>query len=164
MNILRCKIVILAPLLLLSACSSNYEKLEEKAGIEIKDKLTKSCQANNYSYCEIYSKCYINIFNQLNQDAQYTLSLLLNVMSESEQNKFNTQKNPMDIIYSKLKDSEEKNDKYSIFNYSAMLYPHNQCSSIINAKSYDITRHQNYIDKMLYEKKSKIIMKNFDIY
>ena len=163
MNILRCKIVILAPLLLLSACSSNYEKLEEKAGIEIKDKLTKSCQASNYSYCEIYSKCYINIFNQLNQDAQYTLSLLLNVTSESEQNKFNTQKNPMDIIYSKLKDSEEKSDKNSIFNYSVMLYPHNQCSSIINAKSYDITRHQNHIDKMLYEKKSKIIMKNFDM-
>ena len=162
MNILRCKIVILAPLLLLSACSSNYEKLEEKAGIEIKDKLTKSCQANNYSYCEIYSKCYINIFNQLNESAQYTLKLLSNIMPESEQNTFNMQKNPMDIIYSKLKDSEEKSDKNSIFNYSVMLYPHNQCSSIINPKSYDITRHQYHIDKMLYENKSKIIMKNLD--
>ena len=163
MNILRCKIVILAPLLLLSACSSNHEKLEEKAGIEIKDKLTESCQANNYSYCEIYSKCYINIFNQLNKSAQYTLELLSNIMPESEQNTFNMQKNPMDIIYSKLKDSEEKSDKNSIFNYSAMLYPHNQCSSIINAKSYDITRHQYHIDKMLYENKSKIIMKNLDM-
>ena len=163
MNILRCKIVILAPLLLLSACSSNYEKLEEKAGIEIKDKLTESCQANNYSYCEIYGKCYINIFNQLNESAQYTLKLLSNIMPESEQNTFNMQKNPMDIIYFKLKDSEEKSDKNSIFNYSVMLYPHNQCSSIINAKSYDITRHQYHIDKMLYEKKSKIIMKNLDM-
>ena len=159
MNIFRYKIVILVTLLSLSACGSNYENLEEKARIELKKELGKYCEANNYSYCEIYTKCYSNIFYQLNQDAQYTLRLLSNVMSESEQNKFNTQKNPMDIIYSKLKDSEEKNDKYSILNYSAMLYPHNKCSSIINAQSYNISRHQNIIDRLLYEKKSLIITK-----
>jgi hypothetical protein len=72
----------------------------------------------------------------------------------------------MDIVYSKLKDSESKlkNNKEElkenlILYYSSVLYPHNKCSSIIGAKQYDISRHNNIIQKSLDEMRSWVIIK-----
>ncbi|MBI0155852.1 hypothetical protein [Gilliamella sp. M0364] len=53
----------------------------------------------------------------------------------------------MDNIYAQIKDNEKKGREDLSLDYSYLLFPHNRCSSIINAKQYDISNYQEAIDK-----------------
>ncbi|OCG71848.1 hypothetical protein A9G41_02030 [Gilliamella sp. Nev5-1] len=162
-------IIFTTTIILLTGCGNDYFAVEKESKIEINDKITKYCEANHYSFCEIYARCYNNVSSYLFLSAKYRLKFISEAASDPQYSPNNT----MDIVYSKLKDSESKlkdgeselkNSKEEskenlILYYSSVLYPHNKCSSIIGAKQYDISRHNNIIQKSLDEMRSWVIIK-----
>ncbi|OCG35950.1 hypothetical protein A9G29_12355 [Gilliamella sp. Fer2-1] len=155
-------IIFTTTIILLTGCGNDYySTVEKKAKIEINDKVTKYCEANHYSFCEIYARCYNNVSSYLSLTAKYKLKFASEATNDPQYSPNNT----MDIVYSKLKDSEsklknskEKSKEDLILYYSSVLYPHNKCSSIIGAKQYDISRHNNIIQKSLDQKRSRVII------
>jgi arginine utilization protein RocB len=154
-------IIFTTTIILLTGCGNDYFAVEKKSKIEINDKVTKYCEANHYSFCEIYARCYNNVASYLSLSAKYKLKFISEAASDPQYSPNNT----MDIVYSKLKDSEsklknskEKSKEDLILYYSSVLYPHNKCSSIIGAKQYDISRHNDIIQKSLDQKRSRVII------
>ncbi|MCO6538132.1 MAG: hypothetical protein J6567_09255 [Gilliamella sp.] len=162
-------IIFTTTIILLTGCGNNYySSLEKKAKIEINDTVTKYCEANHYSFCEIYARCYNNVSNYLYLAPKKKLKFISEITNDPQYSPNKT----MDIVYSKLKDSESKlknskekskEDLISRYYYNSILYPHNKCSSIIGAKQYDISRHNNIIQKSLDSKRSwMMVEKNYN--
>jgi hypothetical protein len=163
-------IIFTTTIILLTGCGNDDYSfaVEKKAKIEINDKVIKYCESNHYSFCEIYARCHNNVSSYLFLSAKYRLKFISEEASDPQYSPNNT----MDIVYSKLKDSESKlkDDKSKLKNnkeelkenlilyYILVLYPHNKCSSIIGAKQYDISRHNNIIQKSLDQKRSRVII------
>ncbi|OCG33910.1 hypothetical protein A9G29_03710 [Gilliamella sp. Fer2-1] len=149
--------IILAATLSLTGCI--YGDLDKRARMDIYDNVVEYCESNHYAFCEVYAQCYLDNFNQLyvNQGLlRATMSSVLQfTFTSSGYTKLNI-KDTMDALYSELKDNEKINREDLSLDVSYLLYPHNQCSSIIGAKQYDISHYYPKIEKSIERKRKKM--------
>ena len=144
MRILGYSFSLLATVILLSGCI--YGDIDKRQRDSITIEAARYCEANHYSYCEIYAQCYRDFLEQMPAIA-YSLSAFWGMSRDYLDDKEAPKE--MDNIYAQIKDNEKKGREDLSLDYSYLLFPHNRCSSIINAKQYDISNYQEAIDKWI---------------
>ena len=144
MRILGYSFSLLATVILLSGCI--YGDLEKSTRDNVTTGATRYCEANHYSYCEIYAQCYRDFLEQMPAMSD-SLSAFWGMSRDYLDDKEAPKE--MDNIYAQIKDNEKKGREDLSLDYSYLLFPHNKCSSIINAKQYDISNYQEAIDKWI---------------
>ena len=142
MKLLNYNFSILAIVILLSGCI--YGDIDKRQRDSITIEAARYCEANHYSYCEIYAQCYRDFLEQM-PAMTYSLSAFWGMSRDYLDDKEAPKE--MDNIYAQIKDNEKKGREDLSLDYSYLLFPHNRCSSIINAKQYDISNYQEAIDK-----------------
>ena len=142
MRILGYSFSLLATVILLSGCI--YGDIDKRQRDSITIEAARYCEANHYSYCEIYAQCYRDFLEQM-PAMTYSLSAFWGMSRDYLDD--NEAPKEMDNIYAQIKDNEKKGREDLSLDYSYLLFPHNRCSSIINAKQYDISNYQEAIDK-----------------
>ena len=143
MRILGYSFSLLATVILLSGCI--YGDIDKSMRYFVTTEATRYCEANHYSYCEIYAQCYRDFLEQMPAMTD-SLSAFWGMSRDYLDDKEDPPK-AMDNIYAQIKDNEKKGREDLSLNDSYLLFPHNRCSSIINAKQYDISNYQEAIDK-----------------
>ena len=144
MRILGYSFSLLATVILLSGCI--YGDIDKRMRYFVTTEAKRYCEANHYPYCEIYAQCYRDFLEQMpaKRDSLSALSAMSTNLDYKEE-----PKKAMDNIYAKIKDNEKKGREDLSLDDSYLLFPHNRCSSIINAKQYDISNYQEAIDKWI---------------
>ena len=142
MRILGYSFSLLATVILLSGCI--YGDIDKRQRDSITIEAARYCEANHYSYCEIYAQCYRDFLEQMPAMTD-SLSAFWGMSRDYLDDKEAPKE--MDNIYAQIKDNEKKGREDLSLDYSYLLFPHNRCSSIINAKQYDISNYQEAIDK-----------------
>ncbi|OCG33912.1 hypothetical protein A9G29_03720 [Gilliamella sp. Fer2-1] len=121
------------------------------------DGVVTYCESNHYAFCEVYAQCYLDVFDQLNVYPGEVYGLMNSALTNSlSRYKKVGAKNVMDNLYSRLKDKEKINREDISLDISYLLYSHNQCSSIIGAKQYDISHYYPKIEKSIERKRKKM--------
>ena len=142
MRILGYSFTLLATVILLTGCI--YGDIDKRQRDSITIEAARYCEANHYSYCEIYIQCYRDFLEQMpamTDSLSAFWGMSRDYLDDNEAPK------EMDNIYAQIKDNEKKGREDLSLDYSYLLFPHNRCSSIINAKQYDISNYQEAIDK-----------------
>ncbi|MBI0155183.1 MULTISPECIES: hypothetical protein [Gilliamella] len=142
MRILGYSFSLLATVILLTGCI--YGDIDKRQRDFITIEAARYCEANHYSYCEIYAQCYRDFLEQMPAMTD-SLSAFWGMSRDYLDDKEAPKE--MDNIYAQIKDNEKKGREDLSLDYSYLLFPHNRCSSIINAKQYDISNYQEAIDK-----------------
>ncbi|OTQ78518.1 hypothetical protein [Gilliamella apis] len=142
MRILGYSFTLLATVILLTGCI--YGDIDKRQRDFITIEAARYCEANHYSYCEIYIQCYRDFLEQMPAMTD-SLSAFWGMSRDYLDDKEAPKE--MDNIYAQIKDNEKKGREDLSLDYSYLLFPHNRCSSIINAKQYDISNYQEAIDK-----------------
>ncbi|PXY96143.1 hypothetical protein DKK76_04435 [Frischella perrara] len=151
MKLLNYNFSILAIVILLTGCI--YGDIDKRQRDSITIEAARYCEANHYSYCEIYIQCYRDFLDQINAGSYYSLDLMLPLSAIQDLDNKQDSKKAMDKIYANLKDNEKKDRKDLSLDDSYLLFPHNRCSSIINAKPYDISNYQEAIQQKIIRNK-----------
>jgi hypothetical protein len=151
MKLFNYKSILLITTLSLTGCLT-YSDLDKISRKGIYDNVVEYCELNHYSFCEVYAQCYLDVFDQLNVYPGEVYGL----MNSPFTNSLSRYKNVMDNLYSELKDNEKINREDLSLDVSYLLYPHNQCSSIIGAKQYDISHYYPKIEKSIDRKRKKM--------
>ncbi|OCG33909.1 hypothetical protein A9G29_03705 [Gilliamella sp. Fer2-1] len=161
--------IILAATLSLTGCI--YGDLDKRARMDIYGNVVEYCESNHYAFCEVYAQCYLDNFNQLyvNQgllSAAMSYSMTDSMFergSNSSASRISLShykrlymKNTMDDLYFDLKYKEKINREDLSLDISYLLYSHNQCSSIIGAKQYDISHYYPKIEESIERKRKKM--------
>ena len=144
MRILGYSFSLLATVILLSGCI--YGDIDKRQRDSITIEAARYCEANHYSYCEIYAQCYRDFLEQMPAMTD-SLSAFWGMSRDYLDDKEAPKE--MDNIYAQIKDNEKKGREDLSLDDSYLLFPHNRCSSIINAKQYDISNYQEAIDKWI---------------
>ncbi|MBI0155856.1 MULTISPECIES: hypothetical protein [Gilliamella] len=142
MRILGYSFSLLATVISLTGCI--YGDIDKRQRDFITIEAARYCEANHYSYCEIYAQCYRDFLEQMPAMTD-SLSAFWGMSRDYLDDKEAPKE--MDNIYAQIKDNEKKGREDLSLDYSYLLFPHNRCSSIINAKQYDISNYQEAIDK-----------------
>ncbi|MBI0061477.1 hypothetical protein H3T83_09780 [Gilliamella sp. M0320] len=142
MRILGYSFTLLATVISLTGCI--YGDIDKRQRDFITIEAARYCEANHYSYCEIYAQCYRDFLEQMPAMTD-SLSAFWGMSRDYLDDKEAPKE--MDNIYAQIKDNEKKGREDLSLDYSYLLFPHNRCSSIINAKQYDISNYQEAIDK-----------------
>jgi hypothetical protein len=155
MKLFNYKCIMLAATLSLTGCI--YGDLDKRARMGIYGNAVEYCESNHYAFCEVYAQCYLDTFNQLYVNSGLLRATMDSVLefSPSDYSIMNA-KDMMDALYSELKDNEKINREDLSLDVSYLLYPHNQCSSIIGAKQYDISHYYPKIEKSIERKRKKM--------
>ncbi|NUE96531.1 hypothetical protein GYW75_09100 [Gilliamella sp. ESL0232] len=152
MKLLNYKSIILATTLSLTGCI--YGDLDKRSRMDIYRSVVEYCESNHYSFCEVYAQCYLDILNQLYVNQGFMIATMWSVLEFSPVNySAMNAKDTMDALYSELKEKEKINRKDISLDVSYLLYSHNQCSSIIGAKQYDISHYHHKIEESIERKK-----------
>ncbi|OCG19597.1 hypothetical protein [Gilliamella sp. WF3-4] len=147
--------IILAATLSLTGCI--YGDLDKRARMDIYGNVVEYCESNHYAFCEVYAQCYLDNFNQLYVNQGLLSATLSSVLKFSPLDySIMNAKDTMDALYSKLKDKEKINREDISLDISYLLYSHNQCSSIIGAKQYDISHYYPKIEESIERKRKKM--------
>ena len=144
MRILGYSFTLLATVISLTGCI--YGDIDKRQRDFITIEAARYCEANHYSYCEIYIQCYRDFLEQMpamTDSLSAFWGMSRDYLDDNEAPK------EMDNIYAQIKDNEKKGREDLSLDYSYLLFPHNRCSSIINAKQYDISNYQETIDKWI---------------
>ena len=148
MRILGYSFSLLATVILLSGCI--YGDIDKRMRYFVTTEATRYCEANHYSYCEIYAQCYRDFLEQMPAMTD-SLSAFWGMSRDYLDDKEAPKE--MDNIYAQIKDNEKKGREDLSLDYSYLLFPHNRCSSIINAKPYDISNYQEAIQQKIIRNK-----------
>ncbi|OCG73465.1 hypothetical protein A9G42_01420 [Gilliamella sp. Nev6-6] len=121
------------------------------------DNVVIYCESNHYAFCEVYAQCFLDVFDQLNVYPSNLYGLInLPFTNSLSRYKKVSAKNFMDNLYSRLKEEEKINREVISLDVSYLLYSHNQCSSIIGVKQYDISHYYPKIEKSIERKRKKM--------
>jgi hypothetical protein len=156
MKLFNYKCIILVAMLSLTGCCfcSDTDTIARDL---THDGIVAYCELNHYSFCEIYAQCYLDVFDQLKVYPGEVYGLMDSALTNSlSRYKKVGAKNVMDNLYSRLKEGEKINREVISLDVSYLLYPHNQCASIIGAKQYDISHYYPKIEESIERKRKKM--------
>ncbi|PXZ07108.1 hypothetical protein DKK70_08950 [Gilliamella apicola] len=106
MRILGYSFSLLATVILLSGCI--YGDIDKSTRYFVTTEATRYCEANHYSYCEIYAQCYRDFLEQM-PAMTYSLSAFWGMSRDYLDD--NEAPKEMDNIYAQIKDNEKKVEK-----------------------------------------------------